>query len=187
MPYVIPIIMVAATAASTAMQAAASAKQAGLAESAAKYNANVDIANAQQLQLNAAANIRAQRSEDQSYRSKIRVAYAASGILSGSGSPMEVLATTAGRHEQDIANYWNATNEKSDKYYGAAAEGIREGDAQSDLYHLQGAAAVVKGIGSMASMFGTGSTPSATNQLAGAGLSAGWTGEDSGSKFGGTV
>jgi hypothetical protein len=140
------------------MQAASSAKQAALAQSTAKYNASVDIANAQQVQLNAAANIRAQRNEDQAFRSKIRVAYAASGILSGTGSPMEVLATTAGRHEQDIANYWNATNEKSDKYYGAAKEGIAEGDAQSDLYHLQGAAAVVKGIGSLASMYGGGAS-----------------------------
>lgn len=188
MPYVIPIIMVAATAASTAMQVAASAKQAALAQSTAKYNASVDISNAQQLQMNSAANIRSQRAEDQAYRSKIRVAYAASGILSGSGSPMEVLATTAGRHEQDIANYWNSTNQKSDKYYGAAAEGIREGEAQADLYHLQGAAAVVKGIGSMASQFGSmGGGNAATTSMAGSKLSAGWTGEDSGSAFGGTA
>lgn len=188
MPFVIPIIAVAATAASMAMQAAAAAKQAKLAESTAKYNASVDISNAQQLQLNAAANIRAQRRDDQAYRSKIRVAYAASGILSGSGSPMEVQATTAGRQEQDIANYWNQTNQKSDKYYGAAAEGIREGEAQSDLYHLQGAAAVVNGIGSMASMFGSmGGGNAASTSMAGSKLSAGWTGQDSGSSFGGTA
>ncbi len=167
MPYVVPIVMLAATAASTAMQASAAAKGAALAQSTAKYNANVDIANAQQLQLNAASNIRAQRAEDQAYRSKIRVAYAASGILSGTGSPMQVLATTAGRHEQDIANYWNSTQQKSDRYYGAAKEGIREGESQADLYHLQGAAAVVKGIGSIASIMNLGGTPSAKTDLAG--------------------
>ncbi len=182
MPYVIPIILVAATAASTAMQASAAAKGAALAESTAKYNSKVDIANAQQLQLNAAANIRSQRAEDQAYRSKIRVAYAASGILSGTGSPMQVLATTAGRHEQDIANYWNSTNQKSDRYYGAAAEGIREGEAQSDLYHLQGAAAVVKGIGSIASMYGSFAGPGKSTP---SGLETGWTGEDTGAKFSG--
>ncbi len=183
MPYVVPIVLVAATAATTAMQVSASAKGAALAESTAKYNSSVDIANAQQAQLNAAANIRAKRADDQAYRSKIRVAYAASGILSGSGSPMQVLATTAGRQEQDIANYWNETNQKSDRYYGAAKEGIREGEAQSDLYHLQGAAAVVKGIGSMASIYGDFKGPPKTDS----GLDAKWTGENSGAKMAGYV
>ncbi len=187
MPYVIPIVLVAATAASTAMQASASAKGAALAESTAKYNSSVDVANAQQAQLNAAANIRAKRADDQAYRSKIRVAYAASGILSGSGSPMQVLATTAGRQEQDIANYWNETNQKSDRYYGAAKEGIREGEAQADLYHLQGAAAVVKGIGSIASIYGDFAKPK-TSELSSDNPSVDkWTGANTGAKMAGYV
>ena len=154
MPYVVPIVMAVAAAGTAAMQAAAAAKQAALATSVAQFNAKVDISNAQQLQLDAAANIRQARAENEAYRSKIRVAYAASGILSDSGSPMQVLATTAGRQEQDVQNYWRNINQKSDKYYGAAAEGIREGEAQADLYHLKAASAVVQGIGSMASAFG---------------------------------
>lgn len=149
----IPIIIAAAAA---AVQVTAANKQAAVATSVANYNAKLDIKNAQQLALNAQANVAKQRTENEAYRSKIRVAYAASGILSGSGTPMSVLATTAGRQEQDIQNYWSSVNQKSDQYYAKAAEGIAEGDAMADVYHLQAASAAIKGIGSMASAFGTG-------------------------------
>lgn len=152
----IPLIIVAGTAiAGAAVQATAANKQANVATSVANYNAKVDIANAQQVQLDAAANVNKQRQENDAYKSKMRVAYAASGILSGSGTPMQALATTAGRQEQDIQQYWSGVNQKTDRLYASASEGVAEGQAESEIYHLQAASAVIKGIGSMAGMFGT--------------------------------
>lgn len=179
MPYVIPIVIAAAGA---AVQATAASRAATTAARVADYNAKIDISNAQQLQLDAAANVRRQRDEDSAYRSRIRVAYAAAGILSGEGTPMQVEATTAGRQEQDVQNYWRSVNQKTDKYYGAAAEGVIEGKETASLYHLQGAASILKGIGSMASAYGSGGSTSLSTTTK---LSGGWTGQDSGAAMAG--
>lgn len=167
---VIPLVIAAAGA---AVQARAANQQANVATSVANYNAKVDVANAQQLQMDAAANVERQRVQDKAYLSKMRTAYAASGIRSGSGTPMEVLATTAGRQESDIQNYWTSVNQKSDRYYGAAAEGIAEGKSNAELYHLKAASAVISGLGKVAGVFaGGGSMSSGLGSDVGGGLAS---------------
>ena len=138
---------VAAAAGSAYMSARASSEQATAAAQAADYNAKVDVANAQQQALNANANIQKQRQQDQEYQSDQRAAFAASGVLSGTGSPMEVQATTAGRQEQDIQTYWASVQEKESQLYASAEEGVYEGQEQADIYHLQGAGDIFSGIG----------------------------------------
>ena len=140
---------VAASAGSAYMSARASSEQASAAASAADYNAKVDVANAQQQALDANANITKQRQQDQEYQSDQRAAYAASGVLSGSGTPMEVQATTAGRQEQNIQQYWTSVQEKESAQYAAAEEGVVEGQEEADIYHLQGAGDIFSGIGNM--------------------------------------
>ena len=151
--FLIPLIMMAASA---AMQASAASKQATTAAQIGDYNAKVDIANAEQLAKNANVNIQKQRTENQSYLSSQRAAYAASGILSGTGSPMTVQATTAGRMEEDVQQYWYSVQQKESTLYAAAQLGVYEGHEQASAYHLQGAAAIFKGIGSVAGMMGSG-------------------------------
>ena len=149
-------LIVEATAASTVaagasayMSARASSQQATAAAQAADYNAKVDVANAQQQALNANANIAKQRQQDQEYQSDQRAAYAASGVLSGSGTPMEVQATTAGRQEQNIQQYWTSVQEKESAQYAAAEEGVVEGQEEASTFHLQGAGDIFNGIGNM--------------------------------------
>lgn len=144
------VISAVATAASAAEQAHASSLQAKAATQAADYNAAVDQANAKQVALNANANIERQRQEDQTYQSEQRAALAASGVLSDTGSPMVVQATTAGRQEQDIQTYWTSVQEKESNLYAAGQEGIFEGAEQADIYHLQGAAEIFSGVASVA-------------------------------------
>ena len=147
----IPLIISAVAAAGAAVEEKqASDRQAKAVTQAANYNAKVDIANAQQLQMNADANIQKQRQEDASYQSSQRVALAASGVLSGTGSPMELQATTAGRQEQDIQTYYASVQEKESQLYGSAQEGVYEGAEEADIYHLQGAGDIFNGIGSVA-------------------------------------
>ncbi len=143
----------AASVAGAAMSAVASSRQASAAAQAADYNAQVDQANAKQLAMDANANIQKQRQDDQSYQSAQRAALAASGILSDTGSPMQVEATTAMRQEQDIQTYWTSVQEKESNLYAAGEEGIYEGAEQADIYHLQGAADIFNGLGSMAKAF----------------------------------
>lgn len=153
MPVALAIVAVASVASAAASvysgreQQIASNKQADAARQAADYNAKLDVANAQQLAMDSAANIQRQRSGNQAYLSKQLVAYAASGILSDTGSPLAVQATTAGRMEQDIQQYWTSVQQKESSLYASAQEGRYEGEETADIYHLQGTAALVSGIG----------------------------------------
>ena len=140
--------------ASTALKAGASSDQAKAAAQAADYNASVDRANADQLAFDTSSNIEKERVAGESYMSTQRAQYAASGILSGTGSAMIVQATTAGRMEQTIQQQWTATQEKENLLYGAAAEGVLEGQEAASMYHLQEAADIFQGIGSIASTMG---------------------------------
>lgn len=151
----IPYIIEAVVAAGTAVEAKqVSSRQAEAATNAADYNAAVDKANAQQLAFDAQANITKQRQDDQAYQSNQRAALASSGVLSGTGSPMALQATTAGRQEQNIQQYWTSTQEKENQLYGSADEGVYEGQEQSDIYHLQGTADLFHGVGGVTSAFG---------------------------------
>jgi hypothetical protein len=152
-PYIIEAV---AAAASTTVAVEASNKQAEAATQAADYNAKLDVANANQLAMNANANIAKQRQQDQEYQSNQRAALAASGVLSGTGSPMALQATTAGRQEQDIQTYWTSVQEKESQLYSSAEEGVYEGQEEADIYHLQGAADIFKGVGSMTKDIGEG-------------------------------
>jgi hypothetical protein len=153
-PYIIEGIVVAASAAGTVEGVQASRRQAEAASQAADYNAKLDQSEAQQLSLNAQANIQRQRQQDATYQSDQRAALAASGVLSDEGSPMVLQATTAGRQEQDVQTYWTSVQEKESQLYSSAAEGEYEGQEEADIYHLQGAADIFSGIGSIAGSLG---------------------------------
>lgn len=146
---------VAATATTAALSAEAASRQAKAAAQAADYNAALDVANAKQVALNANANIDKQRQDDSTYQSNQRAALAASGVLSDTGSPMVVQATTAARQEQDIQQYWTSVQQKESNLYAAGQEGIYEGAEQADIYHLQGAADIFSGVGGITNEVGS--------------------------------
>ena len=147
----IPLIISAVAAAGSAIEEKqVSSRQAEAASQAADYNAKLDTQQATQLSLDANANIQKQRQDAQQYESNQRAALAASGVLSDTGSPMALQATTAGREEQNIQTYWTSVQEKESQLYSSAEEGLYEGQEQADIYHLQGAADIFQGVGSMA-------------------------------------
>ncbi len=151
-------VVVASTAAAaygTYASVQASRKQAAVASSVANYNAKVDVANAQQLEMDSAANVAKQRRDNAVYLASQRAAYSASGVLGGTGSPMAVLATGAGRMEQDIQQYHSDINKKEEQLYESAAQGVAEGGATAEAYHLQGSADLFRGIGSVANIAGS--------------------------------
>ena len=142
-------------------QAALAGQQATVATQVADYNAKVDQANAEQLAMDAHANIERQRADNATYLSSQRAAYAASGILSGTGSPLAVQATTAGRMEEDVQNYWRRTQQQENNLYGAAQMERFGGEQQARAYReeaaqfrAQGMSAIFQGIGGVAKIGG---------------------------------
>lgn len=154
-------VATAAGSAAMAIQTAntqrrASNMQADAVQQAAAYNAQVDIAQARQVAMDANANIQRERLDNNAYLSKQTASYAASGVLSDTGSPLAVQATTAGRMEQDIQQYWASTQQKEALLYAEAKQGVYEAGQQAEIYHLQGAVAVMNGIGRVIGSIGQG-------------------------------
>ena len=125
-------------------------KQATYAAKVADYNANVDIANAKQQAMNAVANIQSERLKGEAYQSSQRAAYAASGVLSDSGSAMAVQATTAARMEQGIQQYWNEAQQRESTQYAGAQMEVLKGKQQAQAYHMQAIGDYFKAAGDIA-------------------------------------
>ena len=139
-------------------------KMATYAAKVADYNANVDIANAQQQAMNAQANIQSERLKGEEYLSHQRAAYAASGVLSDTGTPMAVQATTAARLEHGIQQYWNQVQQKEAQEYTQAQLDVMRGKQQAEAYHMQAIGDYFQAAGNIAnavmSMPSTGPSPS---------------------------
>ena len=145
------VVSAVASVAAAAESAHMASKQASAAASAADYNAKLDIVKAQQLTMDANANISKQREQDATYMSSQRAALAAAGVLENTGSPLSLEATTAGRMEQNIQQYWTTVERRETALYESAQEGVEAGAEEASIYHLEGAADIFKGIGGVAS------------------------------------
>jgi len=134
--------------------------QAKYAAKIADYNANVDIANAKQQAMNAQANIQQERKAGEGYLSKQRATYAASGVLSDSGSAMVVQGTTAAVLEHNIQQQWNQVQQQEALGYSAAAAEVSKGKQQAKMYHMQAVGDMFKAVGNIANAIqGMPSTP----------------------------
>lgn len=169
MPVIIPVIMVAAMAASAAMQASAMAKQnaaakqsAQLANDTAGYNQRVDEAGASQTELDSDANIASGRKEAAIYLSKQKTAFAANGVLS-SGSALAVEATTAGQLEQRLLQDRTNAGRQAEQQRAAGRMGVLYGQAQAsgimaqnNVDMMRGGAGILSTVASAAGSFGGG-------------------------------
>jgi hypothetical protein len=143
-------------------------KQATYAAKVADYNAKVDIANAEQAAMNSVANIQKQRLQGEQYLSSQRASYAASGVLSDTGSAMAVQATTAARLEQNIQQYWAQTQQKEAQGYSQAQLEVMQGKQRAQMYHLAAAADFFKAAGNIANaVAGSSSTSGGDGQSSG--------------------
>lgn len=115
------------------------------AASVADYNAKLDRADAEQIELDAKTNIASLRKDATTYMSRQTSAYAAAGIRTDTGSPLAVEAATAGKYELQAQRLWSDANAKAEHLESQAQAGLRQGEAQADQYHMQGVAAVLNG------------------------------------------
>lgn len=169
MPVIIPVIMIAATAASVAMQASAMSKanaaaksSAALAKDTAGYNQRVDEEDATQTELDADANITAGRKDAAIYLSKQKTAFAANGVLS-SGSALSVEASTAGQLEQRLLQDRTYAGREAEKQRAAGRMGVLYGQAQAsgimqqnNVDMMRGGVGILNTVSSAAGSYGGG-------------------------------
>lgn len=130
-------------------------KAAGVDQATADYNANFDMAQAKQLELDTSQNIKTERKDNASYLSKQATSYASAGVLSNTGSALDAQITNVGRMEQRIQQEWVNTNQKVQAYGSSASVGRLEGAARAEADKAQGTIALINGGASIArSAFG---------------------------------
>jgi len=152
MPVPLAVTALVATGVSAYGQYKAGKSAADVSEATARYNANVDKVQAQQLDYNTLQNIRTQRQEGNVYLSKQAASYASAGVLANSGSALHAQITTAGRLEQQAQQMYLDSQQKQQQLYSAAAIGVAEGEAQAYADRTAANIALIDGGAKMASM-----------------------------------
>ncbi len=151
---------VAMAAVSLAMTAYGAYKQHQAAKDAASvdtaigdYNAKVDIAQAEQLQLDTLQNIQTQRENNAVYLSQQHAAYASAGVLADSGSPLAAQITNAGRMEMQLQQEYANSQQRQKQLYSSASIGRLEGYARAESDKAQGTIALINGGANLAGQF----------------------------------
>lgn len=137
------------------LQRTAANAQAATATATADYNARVDLAQAEQTDLDARANIASMRRDASVYMSRQTAAFAAAGVRADTGSPLAVRAATAGRLAMREQQAYTDSQAKQQRLAASAKAGRAEGQAAADGYHMQATAAVLNGAGRVASQLGS--------------------------------
>ena len=132
-------------------QAQASRDAARLAQKTGAQNRAVDEAAASQLETNTAANLRREREDNTAYISKQQTAYAASGVLANTGSPLDGEAITAGKLEQGVQQRWIDTQVQANNIRTQGKYGQMYMQGQADAAALQGNISTLKGGAQLAS------------------------------------
>jgi len=118
----------------------------------AAYNNKYDQALAEQLDEDTQVNIENERLNDKVYLSKQAVGYAASGVLSTTGSALKAQITNAGRFEQKIQQDWVNSQQQQASYYSQGKAGVVYGAAQAESDRMSGDIALIDGGAKIASM-----------------------------------
>jgi hypothetical protein len=145
MPLALAATAVVAQGVASYGQYRASRQAAAVDMATANYNANVDKAQAAQLDKNTLENIRMERQGNEEYLSRQAASYASAGVLATSGSALEAQITNAGLLEQKIQQQYVDSQQRQQQYYAQAAVGLAEGQAQAQADKLAGNLALING------------------------------------------
>ncbi len=144
-------IAVESTAYSAIQKNKAAHKAAGVDQATANYNANVDMAQSAQLDLDTQENIHTERQDDAVYLSRQTSGYAAAGVLATTGTALDAQILNAGRFEQHIQQQWVNLNQRQQSLASSAAVGRLEGAARASADRDQGTMALIDGGAKIAS------------------------------------
>ena len=130
---------------SMSQQSKAAKAAAGVDTAVGQYNAQVDQAQAQQIDEDTVANIDTERQNNAVYLSRQAASYASAGVLSTTGSPLHAQVITAGRMEQQIQQQFVDANQREQNLFAQASEGVAYGAAQATADQAQGTVAELNG------------------------------------------
>jgi hypothetical protein len=145
------VTAIAVTVVATGVSVYGQVQQAQTAKAMGKYNAKVAEQQALQTEMDAAENIRRKRRENRRLLATQRSRYAKAGVLE-EGTPLELLAETAGNLEMETLDY--------DRQQRMAAAGLRAqgaadlalGSNQARAAYIGAGASLLQGTASAASM-----------------------------------
>ena len=147
-----PIALFAVAAVGVGLEADSMVQQSKAAKAAAgvdtavgQYNAQVDQAQAQQIDEDTVANIDTERQNNAVYLSRQAASYASAGVLATTGSPLHAQVITAGRMEQQVQQQFVDANQREQNLFAQASEGVAYGAAQATADQAQGTIAELNG------------------------------------------
>lgn len=118
------------------MQMGAQKTQAKVSEATGRYNAALEINEADQAFADAQEQIRRSREMGRRFQGQQRAAMSTSGVVMGTGSPLDVEGQTAGLLELDIQEQARAAELKRRAGYSRAAMSLWAGENQATGYKL---------------------------------------------------
>jgi hypothetical protein len=117
----------------------------------ASYNAEIDNAQADQIQLDTEANVALAEKQGRAYVSRQQVSYAAAGVLADTGTPLEAEIASVGAINQNIQQEYSNSQRKQQLLHSQAAEGVYMGQATAAADNARGTAALLTGGAQIAS------------------------------------
>jgi hypothetical protein len=147
------IAAIAAAVGGTAVAYEGQQQQAKTAKSVSEYNAKVEQTQAQQDSMEAQENAHRLRVRNSSVLSSQRAAIAASGITEA-GSPLEVLAYSAGQLELQAQDEVRAAEAHRQQLVSGASQTLLGGKAQEQAFTTAGYGTILSGVSSVASSYG---------------------------------
>jgi hypothetical protein len=141
----------AASAVGTGVQMYGQRQQAKTAERVAERNAKIQEGDALQTEMDARENARRLREDSKSKLKTQRSRYAKAGVIN-EGSPLEVMAETAGLLELDALEIGNQAKAKATRLRAGAEVSRQDGYDQANALRIASGATLLSGAGSALSM-----------------------------------
>lgn len=125
-------------------------QQAATAAAVGDYNARVSEADAAQVDMEARENLSRKRKANQSFLSRQRASYVASGVVGDVGTPLEVQAETAGLLELEALDADRVAKNQSARLRSGAVFERASGQAQKSAYNMAAGTSLLTGVGDIA-------------------------------------
>lgn len=151
-PWIPYIIMAVGTAVSVAGQI----RQGQAAQNAAMYNAKVNEQNATAAEQQAQSQAAMQTHRASMHNGELLAEYGASGVVSGEGSPLEVLAQSAASAEMDRQNIIYNGRVRATSFRNGAQLAITQGETAMQNGYMSAAGTLLQSAGKMYGMSGGG-------------------------------
>lgn len=152
---------VAISVVATSVSVYGQVQQAQQAKAIGKYNAKMAEAQAKQTEMDAAENIRRKRKENARILATQRSKYAKAGVMEA-GTPLELMAETAGNLELDVLDYNRQQRINAQNLRQQGAMDLAMGKNAAQAGYINAGATLLQGAGQAAGMGAMASRPAAT-------------------------